>query len=205
MLNSVSSPRTRLSPDDRRRQLVGIGLQLLTEQPLDTITVDEVARRAGISRGLLFHYFASKREYHAAVAAAGVRRLMRAVTPEPSLPVDRQLPDALDRYVAFVERRHGRVAEMVRGSATGDPRLAALMDEAHATIADRLLETLDAPVGDGFVRQAARAWLGFAERLILDWIATPTSSRDHLLAYLVDGFEHAVRRAAVAGPSGRPA
>lgn len=125
---------------------------------------------------------------------------MRAVAPDPTLPVAQQLPDALDRYVAFVERRHGRVAELVRGSATGDPQLAALMDDAHATIAERLLRTLDVPGDAAFVRQAARAWLGFAESLILDWVTTPTSSREQLLAYLVDGFDHTVRQA----PIGRP-
>src|SRR6266545_3389973 len=63
MLNSVSeTTRRRLSADDRRRQLVGIGLQMLTTQPIHQLSIDAVAEQAGISRGLLFHYFPTKRD-----------------------------------------------------------------------------------------------------------------------------------------------
>ena len=65
MLNSVRSPsRVRMSPQERRRQLVGIGLRKFVERPVQDLSLDEVAAEAGVSRGLLFHYFPSKTEYH---------------------------------------------------------------------------------------------------------------------------------------------
>ena len=58
MLNSVSAPvRRRLSASDRRRQLVSIGLAKIVETPIQDLSLDDVAAEAGISRGLLFHYF----------------------------------------------------------------------------------------------------------------------------------------------------
>ena len=53
MLNNVS--RTRLTQDERRRQLLGIGLRMLVEKPIQDLSLDAVAAVAGISRGLLFH------------------------------------------------------------------------------------------------------------------------------------------------------
>ena len=53
-----------MSPQDRRRQLVGIGLQKFAERPGFELSLDEVAAAAGVSRGLLFHYFPSKTAYH---------------------------------------------------------------------------------------------------------------------------------------------
>ena len=67
MLNRVSEkdsrPRQRLTQDERRRQLLGIGLKMLTERPIQDVALDAVAEEAGISRGLLFHYFPSKTAY----------------------------------------------------------------------------------------------------------------------------------------------
>ena len=62
--------RLRRSAGDRRAQLVQIGLELLPTTPVQELTFDEVARRAGISRSLLFHYFATKRDYYTAVTRA---------------------------------------------------------------------------------------------------------------------------------------
>ncbi|MFE3168652.1 TetR family transcriptional regulator [Streptomyces sp. NPDC059224] len=47
---------------------MSIGAQLLTEQSPGELSTGEVARRAAISRGLLFHHFAGGSEFHEAVA-----------------------------------------------------------------------------------------------------------------------------------------
>lgn len=51
--------RVRLKPEERRTQLINIGLRLLVDRPIHEMSIDEVAAEAGISRGLLFHYFPS--------------------------------------------------------------------------------------------------------------------------------------------------
>ena len=90
MLNRVSEkdsrPRQRLTQDERRRQLLGIGLKMLTERPIQDVALDAVAEEAGISRGLLFHYFPSKTAYYEAVVAAAGRRILRNVTPPDDGP-----------------------------------------------------------------------------------------------------------------------
>jgi AcrR family transcriptional regulator len=192
---TAAPTRTRMPPEERRRQLVGIGLSLLRERPLDAITVDEVARRAGISRGLLFHYFASKQEFHRAVAAAGLRRLHRAMWPADERPAGERLRGAIDGYLAFVERRPGRVMEMAGGSWSADPELATILRDARAAIADGLLAAADAgsdSSADGpaarLRTQSARAWLAFAEQLALDWVAEPTVDREALVEHLEASF-----------------
>src|SRR3954462_7325508 len=67
--------RLRRTAGDRRAQLVEIGLELLPTTPVQELTIDEVARRAGISRSLLFHYFPTKRDYYTAVTRAAARAL----------------------------------------------------------------------------------------------------------------------------------
>ena len=102
MLNSVNQ---RWTADDRRKQLVRIGLMMLRTQPIHELSIDAVAGQAGISRGLLFHYFPSKRDYYVAVISAAGRRLLRVTKPDEALPPPEQLRQMLLSFVAFITRR----------------------------------------------------------------------------------------------------
>src|SRR5215208_6266504 len=88
--------RLRRSADDRRAQLVQIGLELLPTTPVQELTIDEVARRAGISRSLLFHYFATKRDYYTAVTRAAADLLLEHLVPRADEPRDDRLAGMLD-------------------------------------------------------------------------------------------------------------
>ena len=120
--------------------------------------------------------------------------------PDPELPADERLRAAIDGYLAFVERRPGRVMEMAGGSWSADPELAAILREARASIADGLLAAADeiaGPPDDGpgarLRTQSARAWLAFAEQLTLDWVAEPSVDRGALVAHLEATFRAATR------------
>src|SRR5947209_6335587 len=94
--------RLRRTADDRRAQLVQIGLELLPTTPVQELTIDEVARRAGISRSLLFHYFATKRDYYTAVTRAAADLLWEHLVPRPGTPPEEQVRGMVDRYVGWV-------------------------------------------------------------------------------------------------------
>ncbi len=83
MLNRVSQ---RFTADDRRKQLIRIGLMMLRTRPIHELSIDDVAGEAGISRGLLFHYFPSKRDFYVAVISAAGRRLLRVTKPSRCTP-----------------------------------------------------------------------------------------------------------------------
>src|SRR5690349_16111079 len=51
---------TRASGDDRERAILETAEQLLEERPLSEISVDDLAKGAGISRPTFYFYFPSK-------------------------------------------------------------------------------------------------------------------------------------------------
>src|ERR1043166_9385389 len=76
---SGSSPsRRRLSPDERRNELLALGAEVFGQRPYDEVRIDEVAERAGVSRALMYHYFPDKRAFFAAVVRAESERLFDA-------------------------------------------------------------------------------------------------------------------------------
>jgi AcrR family transcriptional regulator len=118
---SPKPPRLRRSAGDRRAQLVQIGLELLPTTPVQELTIDEVARRAGISRSLLFHYFATKRDYYTAVTRAAADLLWEHLIPPRGTSQEEQVSGMLDRYVGWVETFRESHLAFVRGAAGGDP------------------------------------------------------------------------------------
>jgi AcrR family transcriptional regulator len=187
----VTSPapepsRLRRSADDRRAQLVQIGLELLPTTPVQELTIDEVARRAGISRSLLFHYFATKRDYYTAVTRAAADLMWEHLMSRPGTSQEQQVTGILDRYVAWVETYRETHLAFVRGAAGGDPWVAEVYAETRDRLVDVALEALGLP-DDALRRQLVLAWFAFTEDLVGQWTRDPTTmSRDELLALLRD-------------------
>jgi AcrR family transcriptional regulator len=178
----------RRSADDRRAQLVAIGLELLPTTPVRELTIDEVARRAGISRSLLFHYFATKQEYCTAVIGAAAALLRDHVVPRPGSPATGRLPGMLDRFVGWVETYRDSYVGFVRGANAGDPWVADVYEQTREQLVDVAIAA--GPLPDGpRQRQLVRAWFAFTEDLVVQWTREPTMTRDELLAVVTDVFD----------------
>ena len=94
-LVSTATPRTRLTPDERRTQLLDLGVSLLATRSLDELTIDVLAEEAGISRGLLYHYFGNKHDFREAVVRRAVEDLVEQTAP----PSD---GEPLERLIASI-------------------------------------------------------------------------------------------------------
>jgi AcrR family transcriptional regulator len=187
MLNRVSQ---RFTADDRRKQLIRIGLMMLRTQPIHELSIDAVAGEAGISRGLLFHYFPSKRDYYVAVIAAAGRRLLRVTKPDESLPPDEQLRQMLLSWVAFITRRRAAYISFVRGAAGGDNVAVEVYAECRATMTTRVLTLLEAN-DEAFEpaspeRMTVHAWLAYVEDHSIEWSGLREADRPTSADQLVD-------------------
>ncbi|MCF6745475.1 TetR/AcrR family transcriptional regulator [Blastococcus sp. KM273128] len=191
------SGRARRSADDRRAQLVQIGLELLPTTPVQELTIDEVARRAGISRSLLFHYFPTKRDYYAAVTRAAAELLWAHLLPRPGAAGEgaggNAVDGMLDRYVGWVETFRETHLAFVRGAAGGDPWVAEVYAETRDRLVEVGLRTLGLP-DDTRRRQLVLAFFAFTEDLVAQWVLEPTMPRDELLALLRDVLDRLLPR-----------
>jgi AcrR family transcriptional regulator len=181
-----ATKRVRLAPEARRAQLIALGVELLATRRLDELSVELIARTAGISRGLLFHYFSSKQEFHLEVARAAAAEMIRRTAPDPARsPVD-ALRAALTSFVEYVEENPDNYKSLVRGAASGDADMRAIFDETRRTMARRIVEVIS---GQGLevqprVTLAIHGWVAYVEECVIRWIDTGTVSRDELLDML---------------------
>jgi AcrR family transcriptional regulator len=193
-MTAAPAPRPlRRSADDRRAQLVQIGLELLPTTPVQELTIDEVARRAGISRSLLFHYFATKRDYYTAVTRAAADLMLAHLLPPAGAALPEQVTGMLDRYVGWVETYRESHLAFVRGAAGGDPWVAEVYEETRDRLVAVALEALGLPDGP-LHRQLVTAWFAFTEDLVGQWTREPTMPRAELLALLRDVLDRLLGR-----------
>jgi AcrR family transcriptional regulator len=180
------SKRVRLNPEARRAQLIELGVEMLAKRRLDELSVELIAKAAGISRGLLFHYFSSKQEFHLEVARAAAAEMIRRTQPDPALaPVD-ALRGALTSFIDYVEENPDNYKSLVRGAASGDAQMRVIFDETRSTMAQRVVGVL-ADMGLEVSPRATLAihgWVAYAEECVVRWIDTRTISRDDLLDVL---------------------
>ncbi|MWB99630.1 TetR/AcrR family transcriptional regulator [Agromyces seonyuensis] len=165
-----TTPRRRLSPDERRDQLIALGVAALADRGLDELGPAEIAERAGVSRTLFFHYFGSVTGFQLAVVTAARDGMLHATEPRPDLPPRERLHDTLARTLGFVHAHDGTFYSLVRGSAAGDPLTRRAVEEARDTQTQRvivLFEELGIEITPAFAI-AMRGWLAFTEQVLVD-------------------------------------
>ena len=95
-MRSARPAYKRLDVDRRRRQLLDLGAELFTRHGYDELSMAKIARAAGISKALLYHYFPSKQAYFAATLEQAAAELAESTAPDPDRPPVEQLSQSLD-------------------------------------------------------------------------------------------------------------
>lgn len=192
-------PRRRLAPAARREQLLEAAVELAAGRDLTLLSVQDIAAHAGVSEGLLYHYFPTKD----ALLAAAVQRAADALT----MALDGA---AQGSPLVALSAGLGAFLDHVQADPTGwravlQARSGALADIGAAVEAHGLRLTLDAlGVADPSpVLQAALAgWAALERAACLTWLGHPDMPRaaveDLLLSSFLASIDAAARHDALA-------
>jgi len=174
--------RTRLSPDARREQLLDLGLELLSERTLDELSIDLLAEKAGISRGLLFHYFKNKSEFHREVVRRAADDLVQRTAPDLTQDHMTQMVTGLQAYIQYVIDNYAAYINLVRGAGSGSEELREIFEATRDEIAQRMVDGI-VELGVPATPRAhlfARGALAFAEEVVLTWVPNKQMPRADL-------------------------
>lgn len=173
--------RIRMSPEGRREQLIDHGLRLLSTRPLEEVSIEVLAEEAGISRGLLYHYFGNLHDFHRAVVRRAVDDLVTITAPDGGDDLVGVLTRSLAAYVDYVGANRPGYVSLVRAAAGGDPELRTIYEQARDSLTNRLfrLDGVDRAGADGItslgyddtpaVRLMVSGWSALVESVVLAW------------------------------------
>lgn len=188
-------PRARLEVDERRAQLLALGLAMFSERSYDEVSVDELARAAGVSKGLLYHYFPTKRDLYVEALAFASRQLLDETLAAPEVAPDERVRHGLETYFDFVERHGPAYAALMHGGVGSDPEVAAILEQTRGAFAARIVEGLPRAAVRPLLRITLRGWIGFVEATSLDWLAHRRVRRADLVTLLAGVLFDALARA----------
>jgi len=188
----TTSPRVRMTPDNRREQLLELGVRLFAHRSLDELSIETLAEEAGISRGLLYHYFGNKRDFHRAVVRKAADDLIAITAPSEAGTSFERMLGSLASYVDYVIANREGYLSLVKGAAGGNEDMREIYEEARSALTDRIFESstpeelaeyglVDTPA----VRLMVRGWSALTEEVVLAWIDDPRGlDREQLLSAL---------------------
>jgi len=176
----------RLDVDERRRLLLEHGERLFTSHTYAELSMARIAREAGISKALLYHYFPSKQEFFRATLGQAFEDLRQRTEPVDGVSPAEALYGSLGVFLAWIEEHQAAYEKLMRTSQE-TPEVRELVDEVRAETTQRILDgiTPDGRTPTAAARTAVHAWLWFMDGACLHWIERRDLERDELRGLLL--------------------
>ena len=146
----------------------------------------DLAEAAGVARGLLNHYFGSKRELYLAVVRESVQL--------PAMPEADVWEASVDRWLQLIDdNRELWVAAISAGGVGADAEVRSIVDESKEVIAEQALRAVGVAEPTDAQRAVARGFGGLTEELTQEWLVRGRLDREQVRTLLVASLPELVR------------
>jgi AcrR family transcriptional regulator len=185
---------SRLDPGQRRDQILDAANALFAERAYDKVSVEDIASAAGVTRGLVHHYFGGRKEVYIGL----LDRLAAVREDELPLPVGRsaraRVADTVSRWLDWTEaNRTIWLATMAHGDDIADPEVRRVVGDLVSR-AVALLATFHADIAEDSprLRYALECWTGLNRAATRRWLQRE-ATREATHELLASTLEHVLR------------
>ncbi|MFJ9181262.1 TetR/AcrR family transcriptional regulator [Streptomyces sp. NPDC102360] len=181
--------RRRMGVEERRRQLIGVALELFSHRSPDEVSIDEIAAAAGISRPLVYHYFPGKLSLYEAALRRAAQDLGERFEEPREGPLGARLLRVMGRFFDFVDEHGPGFSALMRGGpAVGSSATNALIDSVRQVAYVQILAHLGVAAPSARLELVVRSWISLAESTALIWLDGRRVPREELQLQLVHDF-----------------
>jgi AcrR family transcriptional regulator len=188
-------PRTRLAPDERQGRLLEVAVDEFARAPYERVRIADIAERAGVSKALLFRYFATKRDLYLECVRVASAELAEAVDIDPGVPAAERFPRALEVLLEFIERRPYSIPSRPAGELRKHKQAVREITGVNDRLVSRIIERMGAGDGNPELHLAVDSWLLFARTSARRWTETRPFPRERLIDLQIAAFRGAAAEA----------
>ena len=203
---SATPKYSRLDPEQRREQILDAANALFAERGYDDVSLEDIAGAAGITRGLVHHYFGGRR----AVYLALLDRLWAFREEDLRRPVGRtpkeRLADTVTRWLDWTtQNRMIYLGTMAQGEDIIDPEMRlAVVEHIHRAVALLISFHGDLAVDTPRLRYALVCWTGLNRAATRRWLEDE-ATREATHEMIVSTLEFVMRTFSAPPPGRSPA
>jgi AcrR family transcriptional regulator len=166
-----------------RERLLTAASELFTERDYGDVTIADIAKRAGVAHGLLFHHFSNKEGIYRAVLDNVVAEMDSAFSIPDDADVPRVVRAALRTHLSYLENHRGVALRLIVGRRHPDPTVVAASDRGRTRALTALAHALDLDPGNKLMQfvgttlvaafdEASSWWLNDPDPLPVDALVT---------------------------------
>jgi len=191
---STTPKYQRLSSAERRDQILDAANALFAESGYDAVSIEDIASAAGVTRGLVHHYFGGRKEVYLAL----LERLGALREEQLRPPVGRsaraRVADSVSRWMHWTEaNRTIYLGTIAPGEDIADPDVRRLVAELMSR-AVVLVAAFHADIAEDSprLRYALECWTGLNRAATRRWLRGE-ASREATHELLATTLEHVLR------------
>jgi AcrR family transcriptional regulator len=191
----MSSPKfNRLEPAQRRDQILDAANALFAERAYDEVSIEDIASSAGVTRGLVHHYFGGRNDvYIALLERLGAQR-EEQLPPPVGRSARARVADTVSRWLDWTKQnRTVWLATIAHGEDIADPEVRQVVaDLVRRAVA--LLTTFHADIAKDTtrLRYALECWTALNRTATRRWLQGE-ATRDATHELLASTLEHVLR------------
>lgn len=168
----VARPRTRLPPDTRREDILRTARRLFAERSYAEVSASEVARQAGVTPGLLNHYFGGKRGLFVTLIERLGPQIIRVIRVDATRPVHVRTRSFAANWLDWIDaNRQIWLATAGLDENLPDPEMRAAVDAVREQVIDCLIADYPATLSDKPpIRLMLRSFLAYNRIVLRTWL-----------------------------------
>jgi AcrR family transcriptional regulator len=174
--------RKRLSREARIQHILAVSQRLFSTHAYDAIAIEDIAAEVGMSKGLLYHYFASKRDLYLATLRH-VLAQMRQFTD-----IHSNLHTGLSETLSVFEQYPGLAKMVLRAGIGSDAEANALLATYRQQQLDRVYHGLGFSDSHPLVLLGLQGWLSLLEEVCMRWVLQPDVTREQVVRLLEESL-----------------
>lgn len=179
----------RMSPEQRRDDLIASALALFARGPHHQVTPEDIAAEADVSRALFYRYFSSMEELYLAALDVAMDGLTARLLPAGDQPPSTLVPHMVTEFFGFAaEYPTPFIAMLSRGHVVAGPEAYELIERFREKVIDEVLTRAGAQASPYLVL-TLRSWIAVLEGTALTWVKRHKPDRAEVEAWAVDQLQ----------------
>jgi AcrR family transcriptional regulator len=191
-MEKMTAPRKRLSAAERRLTIEGAATELFAERGYQGASIDEIARRSGVTPPVVYDHFASKQDLYRRLLERHFAEL-RQVWREHFVgddPPGQRVARSFDAWFTYIEA-HPFAGRMLFRDTTGDPKIEAMHQEVAASSRAAIMALFasdpgtEKVIGPELEQGLEMAWIvmrGVLQGLAMWWYEHPDVPRERVVS-----------------------